>query len=66
MMCTLFCINTAKTKPMFRSPDVRAEFFDLITRILLKDILAIFMFINCQDYILRISIDLIKENGFTH
>ena len=29
------------------------------------DILAPYLFILCQDYVLWISIDLLKENGFT-
>ena len=34
------------------------------TDILLRNTLALFLFIICQDYVLQMSIDLMKENGF--
>ena len=40
------------------------DFFDIITGVLQGDTLAPYLFILCIDYILRISIDRIKENGF--
>ena len=53
------------TKAMVCSPDGDIDFFDIVTRVLQGDTLASFLFIICLDYILQISIDLMKENGFT-
>ena len=39
-------------------------FFDIAAGILQGDPLASYLFITCLDYILRMSIDRIKENGF--
>ena len=36
----------------------------LVTGVLLGDTLAPYLFIICLDYVLRMSIDLMKENGF--
>ena len=47
------------------SLDGDTDFFDSVARILQGDTLAPYLFIICLDYILRTSIDLIKENGFT-
>ena len=38
------------------------NFFEIVARILL-DIFAPYLLIICQDFVLRTSIDLIKENG---
>ena len=53
------------TKVKARSPDDETYFFDIIAGVLLGDTLAPYLFIICQDYVLRMSIDLMKENGFT-
>ena len=50
---------------MVRSSDSDTDFFDIVAGVLQGDTLVSFMFIICLDYVLRISIDLIKENGFT-
>ena len=47
------------------SLDGETNFFDIIAGILQGDKFAPFLFIICQDFILQMSIDLIKENGFT-
>ena len=47
-----------------RSPDGDTEYFDIVAGILQGDTLAPYLFIICLDYVLRISIDKIKENGF--
>ena len=52
------------TKEMVRSPDGGSDFFNIVAGILLGDTLTPYLFI-CLDYVLRTSIDLIKENGFT-
>ena len=49
---------------MVRSPDGDTDFFDIIARVWLEDLLAPYLLIICQDSILQASIDLIKENGF--
>ena len=50
---------------MVCSPDGETDFFDYITGILRRDTLALYLFIICHEYILRVSIDLIKEISFT-
>ena len=53
------------TKVKVRSPDGDIDFFDMVAGVLQGDTLAPYLFIICLDYILRTSIDLMKENGFT-
>ena len=52
------------TKVKVCSPDGDKDFFDIVTGMLQGDTLAPYLFIICLDYILRMSIDLMKENGF--
>ena len=52
------------TKVKVRSPDGDTDYFDLVVGVLQGDTLAPYLFIICLDYILRTSIDLMKENGF--
>ena len=52
------------TKMKLRSPDGDTEYFDIIAGMLQGDRLAQYLFIICLDYVLRTSIDKIKENGF--
>ena len=47
-----------------RSPDGDTEYFDFVAGVLQCDTLAPYLFIICLDYVLRTSIDKIKENGF--
>ena len=47
-----------------RSPDGDTEYFDIVAGVLQGDTLAPYLFIICLDYVLRISIDKIRENGF--
>ena len=47
-----------------RSPDGDTEYFDIVAGVLQGDTQAPYLFIICLDYVLRISIDKIKENGF--
>ena len=47
-----------------RSPDGDTEYFDIVAGVLQEDTLAPYLFIICLDYVLRTSIDKIKENGF--
>ena len=48
-----------------RSPDGDSDFFDIVSGMLQGETLAPYTFIINQDYVLRTSIDLMKENGFT-
>ena len=52
------------TKVKVRSPDGDTEYFDIVAGVLQGDTLALYLFIICLDYVLRTSIDKIKENGF--
>ena len=52
------------TKVKARSPDRDTEYFDIVAGVLQGDTLAPYLFIICLDYVLRTSIDKIRENGF--
>ena len=52
------------TKVKIQSPDGDTEYFDIVAGVLQGDTLAPYLFIICLDYVLRTSIDKIKENGF--
>ena len=52
------------TQVKVRLPDGDTEYFDIVTGVLQGDPLAPSLFIICLDYVLRISIDKIRENGF--
>ena len=47
-----------------RSPDGDTEYFDIVAGVIQGDTLVPYFFIICIDYVLRTSIDKIKENGF--
>ena len=50
--------------PVSFSPDGDTEYFDIVAGVLQRDTLAPYLFIICLDYVLRTSIDKIRENGF--
>ena len=50
-------------KVKVRSPDWDTEYFDIVG-VWQGDMLAPYLFIICLDYVLRTSIDKIRENGF--
>ena len=52
------------TKVKERSPDGDTDYFDIVAEVLHRDTLATYFFIICLDYMLRTSIDKIKENCF--
>ena len=52
------------TKVKVRSPDGDREYFDMVAGELQGDTLAPYLFIICIDYVLRTSIDKIRENSF--
>ena len=52
------------TKVKVRSPDGDTKYFDIVAGVVQADKLAPYLFIICLDYVLRTSIDKIRENGF--
>ena len=52
------------TKVKVRSPDGDTDYFNIVVGVLQGDTLAPYLFVICLDYVLRMSIDLMKENGF--
>ena len=52
------------TKANVRSPDGDTDYFDIVASVLQGDTLAPYLFFICIDYVLRTSIDKIKEKGF--
>ena len=52
------------TKVIAYSLDGDTDYFDIIAGVLQGDILAPYLFIICLDYVLRTSIDKMKENNF--
>ena len=52
------------TKVKVRSPDGDTKYFDIVAGVLQGDTLAPCLFIICLDYVLRTSIDKIRENVF--
>ena len=52
------------TKGKVRSPDGDTEYFDIVAGVQQGDTLAPYLFIVRLDYVLRTSIDKIRENGF--
>ena len=66
-LCRLFNakpIPYRNTKVKVRSPDGDTDYFDIVAGVLQGDTLAPYLFIICLDYVLRTSIDNIRENGF--
>ena len=52
------------TKVKVCSPDGGIDYFDIVAGVRQGGTLAPYLFIICVDYMLRMSIDKIKENGF--
>ena len=52
------------TKAEVRSPDGGQAYLDIVAGVLQGDTLAPYLFLICLDYVLRTSIDKIKESGF--
>ena len=57
-------ILNRNTKVKVCSPDGDTEYFDIVAGVLQGDMLAPYLFIICLDYMLRTSIDKIRENSF--
>ena len=52
------------TKVKVSSPDGNTDYFDIVVNVLQGDTYVPYLFIICLDYVLRTSIDLMKENCF--
>ena len=52
------------TKVKVRSLDGDTDYFDIVVGVRQRDTLTPYLFIICLDYVLRTSIEKIKENGF--
>ena len=52
------------TKVKVRSLDGDTDYFDIVAGVLQGDTLALYLFIISLDYVLRTSIDKMKENAF--
>ena len=52
------------TKVKVHSSDGDTDYFDIVAGVQQGDTLVPYLFIICLDYVLRTSIDLMKENGF--
>ena len=61
---TAIMILYENTKVKVRSSNGDTDYFDIVTGVLQGDTWAPYLFIICLDYVLRTSIDLMKENGF--
>ena len=69
---TIFCrFSIASISMLYKNTKVRVcsvdgdtDYFDIVAGVLQGDSIAPYLFIICLDYVLRTSIDLIKENDF--
>ena len=61
---TAIMILYRNTKVKVRSPDGDTDYFSIVAGVLQEDTLALYLFIICLDYVLRRSINKIKENSF--
>ena len=52
-------------KAIVCSPIYNINFFNIVAGVLLGDAFVLCLFIICLDYVLQMTIDLIKENSFT-
>ena len=65
----LICHETKSTGShkfwnVWRTPDEDTDYFDIVVGVLQGDTLASYLFIISLDYVLRTSIDLMRENSF--
>ena len=61
---TAITILYRNTKVKVRTPDGDTEYFDIVSGVRQGDTQSPYLFIICLDYVLRTSIDKIRENGF--
>ena len=50
-------------KVKVHSPDGDTDFFEIVGGVLQEDTFTPYLFIICQNYVLQMLMDLIKENG---
>ena len=62
---TVIMIFYKNTKVKVRSLDEDTDFFGIVAGVLKGDTLAPYLFKICLDYVLRTSIELMRENSFT-
>ena len=62
---TAIMMFNKNTKAVIRTPDDDADFSDIVVGVLQGHTFIPHLFINCLDYALWTSIDLIKENVFS-
>ena len=62
---TAIMMHQRNTNVRFCSPDGDTDFFEIIAGVLHRNVLTPHVFMICLDYLLRTSIDIIKENVFT-
>ena len=61
---TAIMILCRNTKGKVRSLDGDTDYFDIIAGVLQGDTQALYLFLICLEYVLRASIDKIKEHCF--
>ena len=61
---TVAAIMGLNAKVKVYSPDGDTDYFDIETGVLQGNSMTTYLFIICLDYVLRTSIDLMKENSF--
>ena len=61
---TVTTIIMLYTKVKVRSSDGDTDYFDIVAGVPQGKTLAPYLFIICLDYVLRTSIDMMKDNGF--
>ena len=62
-VATIMMLNK-NPKVKVRSSDGDTNYFDIVAGVLQVDILAPYLFIIWLDYVLRTSVDMMKDNGF--
>ena len=61
---TAIMILYKNMKVKVHPPDGDTDYFEIVAGVLQGDTLAPYLFILCLDYMLRMAIDLMKENSF--
>ena len=64
LMIKIIMMLYRNTKVKVHSPDRDTDYFDIVPGVLQGNTLAPYLFIICLDYVLRTSIDKMKEKGF--
>ena len=64
-VAAIMMLDKKNTQVKVRSPDWDTDFFDIVADVLLGNTLAPYRVIICLVYVLRTSIDEMKQNSFT-